>query len=339
MPASQKMRPNLRSFTLKIDLEKLFIKIFVHTLDPAPRYDKFYIFNLLAMDSNVNCGTVDFKVGDETFHTWYKVLGSLKSEKTPIVALHGGPGMTHHYMLFPVVFYDQIGNGASSHILDKPDTFWTVDLFMDELDNLLKYLGIYDNFLLLGHSWGGMLAGNYAASRAPSGLKKLIIANSPASIPSFIAGTNALLDLFPADYVERVRSLEAEGKTDSPVYQTDVMEFYKKHVCTTDPWPQGLVDSFNAVSKNPMVYHSMFGVSEFNITGTLKDWSIVEILHQIPYTTLLISAPLDEVQEIAFLPFFVNIPKVKWVEIPTSTHLAMYEDPERYFDAIVKFFS
>lgn len=71
------------------------------------------------------------------------------------------------------------------------------------------------------------------------------------------------------------------------------------------------------------------GASDFNVTGTFKEWSIVDNVHTIPYPTLLITAPLDEVQESAWFPF-LNIPNVKWVEITTSTHLAMYEDPERY---------
>ena len=146
---------------------------------------------------------------------------------------------------------------------------------MDELDNLLKKLGIYDDFELLGHSWGGsdvqsiyyspintealkgMLVGHYAASRTPSGLKKLIISNSPASVPLLVAGTNFLLEKFPSDFVENLRKLEEEGKTTSPEYQQGVMQFYKKHVCTTNPWPQGWMYSFNALEKNPTVYHAM----------------------------------------------------------------------------------
>lgn len=103
-----------------------------------------------------------------------------------------------------------------------------------------------------------MLAGHYAAARSPKGLKRLIIANSPASVPLFVTGTNALLDKFPPAFVENVRKLEAEGKTSSPEYQQGVMQFYSKHICTTNPWPQGLIDSFNAVEKNPTVYHTMY---------------------------------------------------------------------------------
>lgn len=103
-----------------------------------------------------------------------------------------------------------------------------------------------------------MLAGNYAAARPPPGLRKLVISNSPASVPLFVTGTNSLLEMFPTEYVKNIRKLEVEGKTSSPEYQQGVMEFYAKHVCTTNPWPQGLVDSFNAVGGNPTVYHTMY---------------------------------------------------------------------------------
>ena len=114
-----------------------------------------------------------------------------------------------------------------------------------------------------------MLAGHYAAARPPPGLRKLVIANSPASIPLFVAGTNALLEKFPTEYVENIRKLEAEGKTSSPEYQKGVMEFYAKHVCTTNPWPQGLIDSFNAVGGNPTVYHTMYSIFIIFLHGLL----------------------------------------------------------------------
>jgi hypothetical protein len=102
-----------------------------------------------------------------------------------------------------------------------------------------------------------MLAGHYAAERSPPGLKKLIIANAPASVPEFVNGTNHLLEQFPPEFVKNIRKLEDDGKTSSPEYQAGVMQFYGKHVCTNSPWPQHLVDSFNAVGANPTVYHTM----------------------------------------------------------------------------------
>ncbi|OBZ74360.1 L-amino acid amidase [Grifola frondosa] len=107
-------------------------------------------------------GKITFAHGNDTFETWYKVVGDLKSGVCPLVALHGGPGLSHHYMLphaelnashnIPVVFYDQVSIGQSSRTSGKPKEFWTLDLFMDELDNLLYHLGIRENFALIGHS-------------------------------------------------------------------------------------------------------------------------------------------------------------------------------------------
>ena len=132
-------------------------------------------------------GAAPFVYQGETYRTWYKVIGDPRSGRRPLVTLHGGPGMSHHYMLphaqlhalygVPVVFYDQIGIGRSTHLRDKPAGFWTTDLFMDELDNLLAHLGIRDDFDLLGNSWGAMLAGHYAAKRRPAGMKHVVIAN------------------------------------------------------------------------------------------------------------------------------------------------------------------
>ena len=131
--------------------------------------------------------TVSFKVGSETYETWYTTTKSPSpsSSNRPLVLLHGGPGCSHHYLLsllslsethnIPLVFYDQLGNGLSTHLPNAPASFWNPDLFMDELENLLKHLGIENDFDLLGHSWGGMLASQFACERKPAGLKHLKI--------------------------------------------------------------------------------------------------------------------------------------------------------------------
>jgi len=133
-------------------------------------------------------GTLDFQVGNEIYQTWYRVVGGSR----PLVTLHGGPGMSHavymrsHAEIFttyniPVVFYDQLGTGRSTHITDKGADFWTPQLFIDKLDNLLTQLQIKDDFDLLGHSSGGMFAANYASAQERPGLHRLIIANAAPS--------------------------------------------------------------------------------------------------------------------------------------------------------------
>ncbi|KAK0237045.1 Alpha/Beta hydrolase protein [Armillaria nabsnona] len=285
-------------------------------------------------------GTVDFKVGSKVYKTWYKVLGDLKYGKVPLVTLHGGPGFTHEYMLvhkeitqtsgIPVVFYDQLGNGQSTHLNDAPKDFWTPELFMDELDNLLTKLGIADRFDLLGQSWGGMLAGQYAATRSPKGLRRLIILNAPASMELYQEGIDSLLDKFPPEFVAMLKKHEQEGTTTSKEYQEGTMIFMKKHVCTLDQWPADVITSFKAYMENPTVYNTMQGPSEFRVTGSLKTWSIVDVLHKIAYPTLYISSPQDEVQEVAVMSWLSRVPKIECVKPVNSSHLGMYEEKDRY---------
>src|SRR3954469_9080243 len=135
-------------------------------------------------------GTVPF--GE--YKTWYRVTGDLGCGLAPIVVVHGGPGSTPDYLLplarlveqgHPVVHYDQLGNGGSTHLRDRGADFWTVDLFLGELDNLLGHLDIAAGYHLLGQSWGGMLAAEHAVRR-PTGLRSLVIANSPPSMELWV---------------------------------------------------------------------------------------------------------------------------------------------------------
>ncbi|TFY73117.1 hypothetical protein EWM64_g10895 [Hericium alpestre] len=212
-------------------------------------------------------GYIDFSYDGETFQTWYKTIGDLKSGVRPLVVLHGGPGMSHDYMLphtelfsskgIPVVFYDQIGIGKSTHLRDKPKEFWTVDLFVQELDNVLNNLGIAANFDFLGHSWGGMLAAEYAINRQPRGLQHLVLSSSLASVALWEASSNRLLDGEPEEMRETIRRHEREGTTDAQEYKGSLEVFASKYMCRVDPWPTELLASFAAQEEDPTVYATM----------------------------------------------------------------------------------
>ncbi|KAH7884132.1 proline-specific peptidase [Phlebopus sp. FC_14] len=286
-------------------------------------------------------GKIDFRVGNETYQTWYKIFGNLTSDVRPLVVLHGGPGLSHHYMLphkelhrlfgIPVIFYDQIGIGESSQPKDVPDEFWTVDLFMDELDNLLAHLNVKNNFDLLGHSWGGMLGAHYVSHRHPPGLRRLVLASASPSMPLWVESTRQLLDKLPESLRKMLEKHEREGTTDDPEI------FYAKHVCKCSPWPEELNASFAAMQANPKVYSTMLGPSEFTIVGTLKDWSCLDKIHTISNTTLLTNGVDDEAQDVCVQPFFLKIPKVRWVTFAKSSHLAFFEEQERYLEIVGKF--
>ncbi|RPD67091.1 prolyl aminopeptidase-2 [Lentinus tigrinus ALCF2SS1-7] len=289
-------------------------------------------------------GTVDFDArAGKPCQTWYQVYGDLKSGETPVVAIHGGPGSTHHYILsmadlftihgIPVVLYDQLGNGNSTHLPEKSGdagSFWTEQLFLDELDNLLRHLGIQDNYSLLGQSWGGMLASRHA-SRRPKGLQKLIISDSPANMHMFEKGAHDdLIPKLPPDVRDALIKHEEAGTTESKEYQDAMSVFYKRHLCRLDPWPAEVLQSFEWMEKDHTVYYTMNGPSEFFITGSLKDWSMIDDAPKIEVPTLLLSGAYDEIPERAIMPFFKGIPKVKWFTFAESSHMPHWEEREKY---------
>ncbi|KDQ23662.1 hypothetical protein PLEOSDRAFT_1094552 [Pleurotus ostreatus PC15] len=293
-------------------------------------------------------GYAPFRVGTETYQTWYKIVGEIGVGGRPLVCLHGGGGMSHHYMLphavlnsrldIPVIFYDQLGNGESTHLPDAPKDFWKPELWVDELNNLLAHLGIADDFDLIGNSWGGMLAAYFTATQAPPGLKNLIVSNSPASLPLMKISTEAILDLNP-DVGAIARKHAAAGTFSSPEYQASIKALHARHFCRVDPIPQDLLTSILAVEKDPTVFSNMCGPSIYHISGFVKDWSLIPELHKITCPMLLISSPHDVMQPNTIIPWFQGVSKVKWVELQNSTHMPMFEEPERYFDVLVEFLS
>lgn len=211
-------------------------------------------------------GTANFVVGDETFQTWYKILGDLKSGIRPCVLLHGGPGVPHHILLnhdqiykdhaIPLVWYDGLGCGSSTHLPNKEKEFWTPQLFMDELENLVKHLGIADNFDVLGHSWGGMLATQWAATRHPTGLRRIVATSSPASMDLWEEASASLMLQLPKDMQEIIHKHEKEGTTDDPAYEAALNEFNKRFKCRCDPWPQELIIAYDLLKQDSTVYNS-----------------------------------------------------------------------------------
>ncbi|PBK92785.1 proline-specific peptidase [Armillaria gallica] len=289
-------------------------------------------------------GTANFKVRGETYQTWYKVIGDLKTGKTPLVTLRGGPGFAREYMLVHKALTESAGYVSfmltywERNLPDAPKRILDARTFMDELDNLCNHLGISECFDLAAQSWGGMLAGQYAATRAPKGLRRLVILNSPASIELYEVGTDALSEKFPPDFVAMLRKHEQEGTTSSKEYEGGMMVFMKKHVCTLDPWPEDVMFSFSfdLVCLDLRALPRL-GPSEFNVTGIFKTWSIIDVLHKITYPTLIVSAPNDEVQDVAVMPWFLKVPKIKWLELSNSTHLGLYEEMDRYLRVLRQF--
>lgn len=285
-------------------------------------------------------GTVGVAGGE----TWYRVTGDPGSG-TPLVVLHGGPGSTHEYLLTlaalagdrrAVVHYDQVGNGRSSHFPGRGAEFWTVQLFLDELDAILDALGISGAYHLLGQSWGGMLAAEHAVRR-PAGLRSLVLADSPASIPTWVAEADRLRKELPPEVQRVLDEHEEAGTFDSAAYAAASQVYYDRHVCRIVPNPPEVAASFSAIETDPTVYHAMWGPTEFHCTGTLGSWDITERLPAIEVPTLVVSGRYDEATPLVVSPLLQHIPDVRGVVFENSSHLPHVEEAERYLRVVGAF--
>jgi L-proline amide hydrolase len=279
--------------------------------------------------------------------TWYRVAGDLTaSDQAPVVILHGGPGAAHDYVE-PIaeltettgratVLYDQIGCGRSQHMPDAPAEFWNVELFCRELAALLEHLDVAGRYHVLGQSWGGMLGMEHAL-RHPPGLRAFVIANSPASMPLWVAEGNRLRSLLPPDVQEALTSHELAGTTDSPEYQAAMTKFYERHLCRVVPFPPELQRTFDQLDEDPTVYRTMNGPSEFHVIGSLKDWDITARLGGIDVPVLVISGELDEATPAVVRPLVEAIPGARWELLEGGSHSTHLEMPDRFLGLVADF--
>jgi L-proline amide hydrolase len=251
--------------------------------------------------------------------TWFQVVGDLAADRAPLVVLHGGPGATHDYLAplagingmdgRAVVLYDQVGNGRSTHRSDAPASSWTVDVFVRELHALTRSLGIGRHHVL-GQSWGGMLAQEYAIGR-PVGLRSLVLADTHSSMPDLAAEVARLRAALPDDDA-----------------------FYAQHVCRLDPRPAWLDEAFACLDENPTVYTTMNGPTELQLTGSLRDWQSTERLGEIAVPTLLLSGRYDEMTPRLQQTMLDRIRDCEWSLLEQSSHMPHVEEPERFLTVV-----
>jgi proline iminopeptidase len=275
---------------------------------------------------HVSEGYVEVRGG----RVWYQVVGD--GIGIPLVTIHGGPGGTHDY-LEPlealaderqVVFYDQLGAGKS----DVPDdvSLWTNDRLVEEVEAVLDAVGSR-RVHLLGQSWGTIVAAEYALS-FPERLASLVLSDPCLSIPRFAAATAALRAALPADVQAILARHEAAGTTDSEEYQEASMEFYRRHVCRLDPWPDALMRTFGQL--NPTIYERMQGPNEFVITGIHKDYDVTDRLGGLTVPTLFMCGRYGETRPEETEYYQSLVPGAEAVIFEESSHLPHLEEPARY---------
>jgi len=279
------------------------------------------------------------------FNVWTKRVGNNPDCK--LLLLHGGPGGTHEefealdsYLPAAGVeyhYYDQLGSAYS----DQPDdpSLWEIDRFVDEVDQVRAALGLGpDNFFLLGHSWGGILACEYALAHQDQ-LKGLIISNMMMSIPAYNAyAADVLAPRLDPDVLAEIRHFEESGATEDPRYMELLVEhYYLEHILRIPEveWPEPIVRMFRHL--NPSVYTLMNGPSELGASGTLREWDRTADLHRISVPTLVIGAAHDTMDPEHMRWVAGAVQRGTYLNCAEGSHCALYDDQRTYMEGLVGF--
>jgi proline-specific peptidase len=268
---------------------------------------------------------------------WFKRVGG--GTGRPLLAVHGGPGLPHNYISSlerladerEVVFWDQLGCGNSERPSDP--ALWTMERSVAEMDAVVKELGL-NGFHIFGNSWGGMLAQQYALDVGPRAAS-LTISNSIASIPQFSEMVTRLkADLDPATQ-SAIDRHEAAGTTHSPQYQAAIRTWNETYLCRVRPWPAELEDAFRRMGTE--IFETMFGASDFNIVGTIRNWDVFDRLTEIALPTLVLAGRFDECVPEHMWDMHQRIAGSQFELFESSAHMPFIEEPDR-FDQVMREF-
>ena len=297
-------------------------------------------------DSGVQTGgvkmiTIETPVGK--FNVWTKKFGN--NPKIKVLLLHGGPGGTHEFLesfesFFPkegIEFYeyDQLG----SYFSDKPtdSSLWTTERFVEEVEQVRKALGLNkDNFYLLGHSWGGILATEYAL-KYQANIKGLIISNMMASCPAYGKyADDVLAKQMDKKVLDTIRAIEAKGDFSNPKYmELLTTNFYNEHLCRLKQWPEALNRAFPHI--NSQIYVMMQGPSEFGVSGRLENWDRSKDLPQLKIPTLTIGGKYDTMDPEYMKWMATQVQQGDSLICPNGSHCSMWDDQQHYFTGLIKF--
>lgn len=317
-----------------------FISCKKETSTDSQLAEYFYYSNSI-QSGGVRMIPIKTPVGE--FKVWTKRFGTNPSIK--ILLLHGGPAMTHEYMeCFETFFqregfefyeYDQLGSYYSDQPTDS--SLWTTDRFVEEVEQVRQAIGADStNFYVLGNSWGGILAMEYAL-KYQQNLKGLLIANMVASAPEYGKYADDVLSKqMKPEVLTEIRAIEAKKDFSNPRYMELLLpNYYKEHICRLEEWPDGLNRSFK--HGNMTIYTMMQGPSEFGISGRLVDWDIKDRLKEITVPTLMIGATHDTMDPKAMEEQSKMVQKGRYLHCPNGSHLAMWDDQQVFMTGVIAF--
>jgi proline iminopeptidase len=279
---------------------------------------------------------------DGKYHVWTKKVGD---GKIKVLLLHGGPGIPHDYMecyedFLPkegmeIYYYDQLGCGNSD--IPSDTSLWNVPRFVEEVEQVRKGLHL-ENFYIVGHSWGGMLAMEYL-HKYQSHVKGAVFSNMTAGMKDYTSYTAQLKkQLFTERDITVYDSLDKLKQYNAPQY-TDLLmnKLYTRVLCQLplEKWPEPLMRSFKKL--NPVIYQQMQGVDEFHVTGNFKDWEFWDKLPDIKIPILVLGAMKDEMNPEGLKKEGQLLHNSHTYLCPNGAHMAMYDDQQNYFNNLITF--
>jgi proline iminopeptidase len=268
---------------------------------------------------------------------WYKIVGS--GTAAPLLLLYGGPGFPSDYLKpleelsneRPVVFYDQLGCGKSDRPSNK--NLWRTERFVEELGQVRKALGL-GKVHLLGHSRGTMLATDYLLRRPP-GVISVIMAGPALSTKRWRRDAHKLRAALPKEVHVTLAKHERAGTAQSEEYQTASQAYIERYVCRINPPPKEILESI--AGNGHEVYETMWGPSEFYVTGNLKGYDRSNRLREISVPTLFTCGRYDEATPESTAWYQRFVPQSKLVVFENNAHMTMHEERNRYIETIRSF--
>jgi proline iminopeptidase len=286
---------------------------------------------------------VSVKTSKGEFKIWTKSIGN--NPKIKVLLLSGGPGASHEYLecfesFFPresieFIYYDQLGTGNSE--VPKDASVYELDRSVEEVEQVRKALGLNNtNFYLFGHSWGGIVAMEYAL-KYQENLKALVVSDMVSSARDYnnYAANVLAKDIEPKALGE-IRGIESRKYFGNPRYMELLMQhFYSKHICRLPQWPEPLVRSFGKL--NQEFYTRMQGPSEFGLSGKLISWDRKKDLAKLVVPTLTIGAKYDTMDPGHMKWMAAQVKNGSFLYCSRGSHMCFYDDQETYFHGLVKF--
>ena len=272
-------------------------------------------------------------------HTYYRTVGE-RTDKAPLILLHGGPGSTHNYFEVldrvaeedgrMLVMYDQIGCG-NSYVDGRPE-LWKAETWVNELIALRKHLGL-DTCHLLGQSWGGMLLLTYICGYEHSDVKSGILSSTlPASWLWGIEQARMIKEL-PEEYQEAIKTATETGDYSSDIYQRAEEEYMLRHAAGK-PDPDGPECLLRKKRTGRESYVVGWGPNEYTPMGTLKDYDVIDKLKDIKEPCLVINGGNDLCTPYIAKVMYDNIPNSRWELFRECRHMCFVEDNDHYVEVL-----